>query len=118
MPHFKTDDLNIRPDEYLRACTKGELTDVIDWLYDHKEIKEEPEVEITANAFMEYSSEADKKEAIEWLYTNGYDLMSPKMADSLRGKMFGDTLVVLFDKQHLLSPEELEIIEKIGEKFK
>jgi len=118
MPDFAPDEMNIHPADFLSECTNYEIDDVIDWLRDHNKIKNEGDVEITANAFMEYSSDVDKEEAIKWLCDHGYDIISPSTADSLKGSMFGETLVNLFEKQHLLSPEEMDTIEKIGKRFK
>lgn len=115
MPDFTPDDLHIDPREYLSECSNYEIEKVIEWLYDKNKLNGSSNFPPPSD-YLWMCSPKQKEEALEWL-DGEFDMVNPKSADSLKGQMFGETLVKIFKKQFLLTPEEMEIIEKIGDRF-
>jgi hypothetical protein len=88
MPDFSIDDLDIDPDDFLDACSVREIKEVIEWLVDNNHIS---------------------KSTIESVGNN---------ALNVNDIMFQENLDAISKSKLLLSIEEEEVINRIGEKFK
>jgi hypothetical protein len=88
MPDFSIDDLDIDPYDYLDACSDREIKEVIKWLVDYNHISKSS-----------VGTVGDK-------------------ALNVNDIMFQENVDAISKSKLLLSNEEEDIINKIGEKFK
>jgi len=88
MPEFSIDDLDIEPYEFLDACSTREIKEIIEWLINNNHISKSTVGSVGNNA------------------SNVNDIM------------FQENLDAISKSKLLLSIEEEEVINKIGEKFK
>ena len=88
MPEFSIDDLDIEPYEFLDACSTREIKEKIEWLINNNHISKSTVGSVGNNA------------------SNVNDIM------------FQENLDAISKSKLLLSIEEEEVINKIGEKFK
>lgn len=90
MPDFSVDDLDISPDEYVYACSKREIKELIDTLVE--------ENHISKNDVITGKTERSRANALDIMFDNNLDAIS-------RNRLY-------------LSLEEEEMINKLAERFK
>jgi hypothetical protein len=90
MPDFAVDDLDISPDEYVYACSKREIKELIDTLVE--------ENHISKNDVITGKTERSRANSSDIIFDNNLDAIS-------RNRLY-------------LSLEEEEMINKLAERFK
>lgn len=90
MPDFRVDDLEIEPYEFVDACSRRELKNLIDHLIADGHISEE----------------------------QGLNLSNGVKNPNINDELYWDSLNALSKSRHLLSIDEEEMINKLAEKFK
>jgi hypothetical protein len=89
MPSFDVEEVDIDPSEFVSACSKREIKELIQELTDEGHIKKDSPIENSGPS-------------------------SPNIADSV----FDDSLNILYRNRLYLSVEEEDMINKLAERFK
>ena len=90
MPDFQVEDVDVSPDEFVYACNKREIKELIDTLIE--------ENHIVKNDVVAYRTQRSGPNALDIIFDNNLDAIS-------RNRLY-------------LTLEEEEMINKLGERFR
>ena len=90
MPDFQVEDVDVSPDEFVYACNKREIKELIDTLIE--------ENHIVKNDVVAYRTQRSGPNALDIIFDNNLDAIS-------RNRLY-------------LTLEEEEMISKLGERFR
>lgn len=90
MPDFQVEDVDVSPDEFVYACNKREIKELIDTLIE--------ENHIVKNDVVAYRTQRSGPNALDIIFDNNLDAIS-------RNRLY-------------LTSEEEEMINKLGQRFR